>query len=249
MESILSELRLTTASCVIRSSPRRGRWCSRIAAAARWRRRTRSRRSTTASRSAPTASSSTSTCRATASSSSTTIGLLDRTTTLRGPDRRRATRGRAASAPDVPALADVLARYRDARDHRRDEGEPPGARARPSSTSSAAPARSIASASDRSAGACCARRARIEPAIATSAAREEVRWALYRSWCRWPVSRRSPTAAIRCRRRRHGRASCRRDSSRRAPRRPGVQVGRSNEEDARRLLEWGVDALITDRPV
>jgi len=30
---------------------------------------------------------------------------------------------------------------------------------------------------------------RMEPAIATSAAREEVRWALYRSWCRWPVSR------------------------------------------------------------
>src|SRR3954470_10153638 len=29
----------------------------------------------------------------------------------------------------------------------------------------------------------------IEPAVATSGAREEVRWALYRSWCRWPVSR------------------------------------------------------------
>ncbi|MQA29658.1 MAG: glycerophosphodiester phosphodiesterase, partial [Luteitalea sp.] len=28
----------------------------------------------------------------------------------------------------------------------------------------------------------------MEPAIATSAAREEVRWALYRSWCRWPVT-------------------------------------------------------------
>src|SRR5262249_31941181 len=27
------------------------------------------------------------------------------------------------------------------------------------------------------------------PGIATSAAREEVRWALYRSWCRWPVRR------------------------------------------------------------
>ena len=27
-----------------------------------------------------------------------------------------------------------------------------------------------------------------EPSIATSAAREEVRWALYRSWCRWPVA-------------------------------------------------------------
>src|SRR5919201_1767892 len=27
----------------------------------------------------------------------------------------------------------------------------------------------------------------LEPRVATSAAREEVRWALYRSWCRWPV--------------------------------------------------------------
>ena len=29
----------------------------------------------------------------------------------------------------------------------------------------------------------------LEPAVATSAAREEVRWALYRSWVRWPVTR------------------------------------------------------------
>jgi glycerophosphoryl diester phosphodiesterase len=29
----------------------------------------------------------------------------------------------------------------------------------------------------------------IEPVMATSGAREEVRWALYRSWVRWPVYR------------------------------------------------------------
>jgi glycerophosphoryl diester phosphodiesterase len=28
-----------------------------------------------------------------------------------------------------------------------------------------------------------------EPALATSASGSEVRWALYRSWCRWPISR------------------------------------------------------------
>src|SRR5205809_277677 len=28
-----------------------------------------------------------------------------------------------------------------------------------------------------------------EPALATSASREEVRWALYRSWCGWPHHR------------------------------------------------------------
>jgi glycerophosphoryl diester phosphodiesterase len=90
---------------------------------------------------------------------------------------------------------------------------------------------------------------RLEPRMATSAAREEVRWALYRSWCRWPatgvdysgyqvpewsgrthiVSRRfvadSHAAGL------------------------GVQVWTVNTEaDAGRLLDWGADALITDRP-
>ena len=89
----------------------------------------------------------------------------------------------------------------------------------------------------------------IEPAIATSAAREEVRWALYRSWCRWPVSRvayagylvpevAGPTRVV-------------------SPRFVsaahlvglGVHVWTvDNAHDARRLLDWGVDALITDRP-
>jgi glycerophosphoryl diester phosphodiesterase len=88
-----------------------------------------------------------------------------------------------------------------------------------------------------------------EPAVATSAAREEVRWALYRSWCRWPVSRarysgyQVPEWAGRTRvvspqfvhdAHRFGLA---------------VQVWTvDNVDDARRLLNWGVDALITDRP-
>lgn len=88
-----------------------------------------------------------------------------------------------------------------------------------------------------------------EPRIATGASREETRLALYRSWCRWPV---------------------------RAPRYQGFQVpemaGRTRvvsprfvrdaheagvrvdvwtvdeEADMRRLLEWGVDGIISDRP-
>jgi glycerophosphoryl diester phosphodiesterase len=88
-----------------------------------------------------------------------------------------------------------------------------------------------------------------EPAVATSAAREEVRWALYRSWCRCPVSHahyggyQVPEWAGRTRvvsprfvhdAHRFGLA---------------VQVWTvDNVDDARRLLEWGVDALITDRP-
>ena len=89
----------------------------------------------------------------------------------------------------------------------------------------------------------------LEPAIATSAAREEVRWALYRSWCGWPVKR-APycgyqvpelSGATRVISRRFV------DQAHRAG--LGVQVWTvDTEPDARRLLEWGVDGLITDRP-
>ena len=90
---------------------------------------------------------------------------------------------------------------------------------------------------------------RLEPAIATSAARAEVRWALYRSWCRWPVSRapyfcyqvpewsgRTHVVSPRFVAAAHGAGLA-------------VQVWTvDTEPDARRLLDWGVDALITDRP-
>ena len=90
---------------------------------------------------------------------------------------------------------------------------------------------------------------RIEPAIATSAAREEVRWALYRSWCRCPVTRAGyagyqvPEWAGRTRV-----VSARfvADAHRAGL---GVQVWTvDGEADAGRLLDWGVDALISDRP-
>jgi glycerophosphoryl diester phosphodiesterase len=87
------------------------------------------------------------------------------------------------------------------------------------------------------------------PSIATSAAREEVRWALYRSWCRVPA--RAPAYA--------GfqipeHAGATRvvsprfiDHAHRAG--LGVQVWTVNDVGtARRLIAWGVDALITDRP-
>lgn len=90
---------------------------------------------------------------------------------------------------------------------------------------------------------------RLAPDIATSAAREEVRWVLYRSWCRWPATRlpfsgyQIPELA----------GSTRVVSPRfiedahRAG--LGVQVWTvDREDDARRLLSWGVDALITDHP-
>jgi glycerophosphoryl diester phosphodiesterase len=88
-----------------------------------------------------------------------------------------------------------------------------------------------------------------EPAIRTGAATEETRWALYRSWVRWPLGR--PAYA-----------------EFQVPERSGVNTivtprfiahaHRSglpvkvwtvdDPDDMRRLLSWGVDALITDRP-
>ena len=89
----------------------------------------------------------------------------------------------------------------------------------------------------------------LEPALATSAAREEVRWALYRSWLGWPVRKPSyagyqvPERAEATRivspgfiRSSHAAGL-------------GVQVWTVDDEaDARRLVGWGVDGLITDRP-
>jgi glycerophosphoryl diester phosphodiesterase len=90
---------------------------------------------------------------------------------------------------------------------------------------------------------------RLEPALATSAAREEVRWALYRSWCRWPVARAGyagyqvPEWAGRTR------VVSRRFVADAHRAELGVQVWTvDGEADAARLLDWGVDALITDRP-
>lgn len=88
-----------------------------------------------------------------------------------------------------------------------------------------------------------------EPALATSAAREEVRLALYRSWLRWPMTR-TPWVGYQV----PELAGATRVVSPRfiadAHRAGlGVQVWTVNDEaQARRLLDWGVNALITDRP-
>ena len=85
--------------------------------------------------------------------------------------------------------------------------------------------------------------------ILTGASREETRLALYRSWIHWPV--RNPpndafqvpewsgsTKVVSPRFVKHAHA-----------RGVAVQVWTVNDaEDMRRLLDWGVDGLITDRP-
>ena len=171
---------------------------------------------------------------------------LDRTTTLSGPigDRDADELRRA----EVPSLAEVLARYRDVRvivemkvNH-------------PALAAATIDVIRRAGAVDRvclgSFGWRVLRAARaIEPRMATSAAREEVRWWLYRSWCRWPVagvaysgfqvpevSGQTRVISPRFVEYAH-RAGL------------GVQVWTvDKEDDAKRLLGWGVDALITDRP-
>ena len=164
------------------------------------------------------------------------------------PDQGHPFRGRGIG---VPTLADVLGRYRDAPIIiELKMNVPELARATLDVVRSAG-------ALDRvclgSSGWRVLRDARrLEPAVATSAAREEVRWALYRSWCRWPLGPQSrvgyqgyqvPEWAGRTR------VVSRRfvDIAHRAG--LGVQVWTvDTEADARRLLGWGVDGLITDRP-
>ena len=172
--------------------------------------------------------------------------MLDRTTPLRGPiaDRTADELQRA----DVPTLAEVLLRYRDARiiiEMKVNRAELAAA---------TVDVVRRADAVDRvclgSFGLRVLRAARaLEPRLTTSAAREEVRWALYRSWCRWPVSRVSyagyqvPELA--------GRTRVVSPRFVAAAHRAGlgVQVWTVDTgADARRLLDWGVDALITDRP-
>ncbi len=89
----------------------------------------------------------------------------------------------------------------------------------------------------------------LAPGIATSASREEVRWALYRSWCRWPVST-VPYAGYQVPER-AGRTRVVSPRFVADARRAGlaVQVWTvDREDDATRLLDWGVHAIITDRP-
>lgn len=171
---------------------------------------------------------------------------LERTTALRGAVADRATG--ELEAAGVPTLARVLARYADARviiELKVNSGEL---------------ARRVV-ADVRAAGAgervCVGsfwldvlRTVRtLDPGLATSAAREEVRWALYRSWCRWP-SRAPPYSGYQI----PERAGATRMVSPRFIREAhraglGVQVWTVDDPiDARRLLDWGVDALITDRP-
>jgi glycerophosphoryl diester phosphodiesterase len=171
---------------------------------------------------------------------------LDRTTTLRGPIASR--RASELERAGVPTLAAVLGRYPQARVI---------VEMKVNTLAFAEAVIGVVRAANAVPRVCLGsfgmrvlRAARhIEPAIATSAARAEVQWALYRTWCRWPVSRvayagyQVPEWA--------GRTRVVSRSFVADAHRAGlaVQVWTVDTEDAaHRLLGWGVDALITDRP-
>jgi glycerophosphoryl diester phosphodiesterase len=171
---------------------------------------------------------------------------LDRTTALRGPVAARD--AAELSAAGVPRLADALRAHRDTRVI---------VELKVNSPELAEAFVDIVRAADAVERVCAGSFGRrvlrtiraLEPAIATSAAREEVRWFLYRSWLRCAPTRTTyggfqvPEMA--------GSTRVVSPNFVRCAHRAGlaVQVWTvDREDDARRLLEWGVDALITDRP-
>ena len=89
-----------------------------------------------------------------------------------------------------------------------------------------------------------------DPDVITSASQREARWTLHRSWVRWPWISRQPYAAFQVpehagRMRVVSRAFVRQVHQQGQV----LQVWVVNEADQiRRLLDWGVDGIISDRP-
>jgi len=191
--------------------------------------------------------------------------LLDRTTDATGPIASRTAaelrsvdaghrfardgawpyRGRGIS---VPTLADVLARYSAARIiielkvNRREMAEAAVEVVRASGAIDRVCLGSFGTRVMRAAR-------RLERRLATSAGREEVRWALYRSWVGWAPGH----AGYQAFQVPEWTGTTRVVSPRfvRLAHAAGlfVQVWTvDTEDDTRRLLDMGVDALITDRP-
>jgi glycerophosphoryl diester phosphodiesterase len=148
----------------------------------------------------------------------------------------------------VPRLRDVLSRYRDALlIVELKDGEPELARRAVDEIRAASARERVAIGSFHRRALAAARE--YEPAIPTGAATEETRWALYRSRLRLPLGRRGyrlflvpeTSGLTRIVSPRFVRAAHAADLP--------VQVWTVDDAaDMRRLIEWGVDALITDRP-
>lgn len=89
-----------------------------------------------------------------------------------------------------------------------------------------------------------------DPAIATSASENEVRWTLYRSWCRWPIAASRSYCAFQVPEH-AGRLRVVSPAFVSQAHRDGARVDVwvvDAAEHITRLLAWGVDGVITDRP-
>jgi glycerophosphoryl diester phosphodiesterase len=177
---------------------------------------------------------------------------LDRTTNDSGPvaARTAAELGRvdAGEGAGIPTFADVLDRYRDVPiivEMKVDSAAMGEALAREVRRANAVDRVCAAGFGARSLAA--ARTAL--PGMASSAGHMEVRMELYRSWIGWPA-RRVPYGGFQVPETAQGHRIVSRRFLRHAHDRGlKVQVWTVDEEaDMRRLLDWGVDALITNRP-
>ncbi len=171
---------------------------------------------------------------------------LERTTTLRGRVADHA--ADQLEREGVPRLASVLARYSDVRVIIELKDNSAGLAHRVVTDVRTAGAESRVCLGSFWLRVLRAART-LDPELATSAAREEVRWALYRSWCRWPLRAPAYTGYQIPEFSGSTRVVSRRFINHAHQAGLGVQVWTVDDPaDARRLIEWGVDALITDRP-
>jgi glycerophosphoryl diester phosphodiesterase len=172
--------------------------------------------------------------------------LLDRTTRATGPIADRT--ADELARVDVPALRDVLARYPGIRIIiELKEGSHALASAVVSEVQRAGAGDHVCLGSFSVAALRAARAA--APGIATSAGRFEVRMALYRSWLHLPPGR-VPYRAFQVPET-SGRTRVVSPRFVKLAHQAGlaVQVWTVDEpEDIRRLLDWGVDGIISDRP-
>jgi glycerophosphoryl diester phosphodiesterase len=172
--------------------------------------------------------------------------VLDRTTRATGPIRQRT--AAELGSFDVPALRDVLARHARARIII--ELKEPGAdlaRAVVEEIHRAGAVERVCLGSFSSAVLRAARA--IDPQIATSGGRMDVRLALYRSWINLTPGR-TPYQAFQVPEL-SGRTRVVSPRFVRLAHKAGlaVQVWTVDDpEEMRRLLDWGVDGIITDRP-
>lgn len=173
------------------------------------------------------------------------LATLDAGYTFRAPDGSYPFRGQGLR---IPALADVLARFSGVPIIIEFKANDPELARRTIDVVRAANA--TGSVAFGSFDARVLRTARaLEPRIPTGSAREESRWALYRSWVRWPlgntayqelqIPERSGLTRIVTP---HFVAHARRAGL-------AVKVWTVDDaDDMRRLASWGVAGIITDRP-